>query len=313
MRLRDRPTLRALAYAFLLTGAPSAAEQEPLPAEVMPLAAESLLLAAAADSEWAVVVGERGHVLTSRDFETWQQAENVPVSATLTAVARVGDRVWAVGHDGAIVASDDRGATWRLQRWAPEDEEPLLDVLFLDNATGIATGAYGLMLVTADGGDTWERAYVSEEDDFHLNAIVRVGEQGLFIAAEAGVGYLSDDLGETWEAVDMPYDGSMFGVVSGSDGQLVAFGLRGNMQVSDDGGRNWSQVETGTTRSLMGGVAGGDGVLLVGANGQILAGKDVTSLRDSTHPDGETLASVARIDNARYLLVGQGGVRVWAP
>jgi photosystem II stability/assembly factor-like uncharacterized protein len=46
-----------------------------------------------------IAVGERGHVLISRDGIEWEQAEFVPVQATLTRVDFAGGRLWAVGHD----------------------------------------------------------------------------------------------------------------------------------------------------------------------------------------------------------------------
>ena len=162
--------MRNLWVILAVLWAGAAVAQDPQPAEIMPLAGQSLLLDVTAATDWAVAVGERGHVLRSETFENWAQIDGVPVSSTLTAVTHSGDRVWAVGHDSAIIASSDRGATWALQHWAPEDEEPLLDVLFLDAQRGFAIGAYGLILVTSNGGETWERGSVSDEDDFHLNA-----------------------------------------------------------------------------------------------------------------------------------------------
>ena len=38
---------------------------------------------------------------------------------TLTAVTAVGNKLWAVGHDGVILASTDAGQHWSLQRKDP--------------------------------------------------------------------------------------------------------------------------------------------------------------------------------------------------
>ena len=111
----------------------------------------------------------------------------------------------------------------------------------------------------------------------------------------------------------MPYDGSMFGLVRAADNTLVAFGLRGNVQHSQDGGATWLEVDSPTLRSLMGGVAGRGGVILVGADGAVLSGTPPGALTETIHPDGESLAAIARIEGDRYVLVGMGGVRTWSP
>ena len=69
--------------------------------ELAPLAAKSLLLAVARTETSIVAVGDRGHVLLSKDDgRTWAQ-RLVPTRAMLTGVS-FPDALhgWAVGHDG---------------------------------------------------------------------------------------------------------------------------------------------------------------------------------------------------------------------
>jgi photosystem II stability/assembly factor-like uncharacterized protein len=286
----------------------------PLPTEVMPLAAtRSVMLDFAESNARAIAVGERGHVLVSESRDDWRQIAAVPVRATLTAVAAVGDRVWAVGHDGVILHSSDGGLNWEVQRYQPwmppaDDEDafsrdprfgaPLLDVLFIDGQTGFAIGAYALLLRTTDGGANWEQVMVTsdavadgpnateeednwtfDEDDLalegesdpHLNGIARTADGSLFIVAERGAAFRSRDDGSSWERIQLPYDGSMFGVIALGEQHLLAYGLRGNVLESRDGGRQWEAVDTGTELSLMGGAAlPNGGAVIVGANGVVL-------------------------------------------
>ena len=139
-----------------------------------PLAVESLLLDGAAAGSRLVVVGERGHILTSTDDgASWTQAE-VPTRVLLTALHMHDERTgWAVGHDAVILRTVDGGESWTLAHQAPEEELPLLDVWFRDERTGFAVGAYGYFLATKDGGETWTSRTISE-DDFHLNALIPV-------------------------------------------------------------------------------------------------------------------------------------------
>lgn len=195
------------------------------------------------------------------------------------------------------------------EEFNPRQGVPLLDVLMLDAQRGFAVGAYSLLLRTEDGGNTWEEISVhgesagaadevvdeaaaidetpqasednwtfdqsdlelEEESDPHLNAIARTGDGSLFIVAERGAAYRSRDEGRSWERLQLPYEGSMFGVI-GYDGQRVlAFGMRGNAFESDDLGDTWTTLDTGTTLSLMGGTAlPQGGAALVGANGVVV-------------------------------------------
>jgi photosystem II stability/assembly factor-like uncharacterized protein len=291
-----------------------AAKPEPdpaaLPAEMMPRATHSLILDLANAADRAIAVGERGHILVSESRTDWRQVEGVPTRSTLTGVAAVGNKAWAVGHDGVILHSPDGGLSWVRQRLAPFDPArddlhngaPLLDVLFLDQNNGFALGAYALLLRTTDGGATWtevpltasaddeaamddapvdeddeswvmseEEVAIKEETDPHLNAIARTGDGSLLIVAERGAAFRSTDGGANWQRLKLPYDGSMFGVIGYEGRHVLAFGLRGTVLESMDLGDTWIRLESGTDLSLMGGTGWGDGgAALVGANGVVL-------------------------------------------
>src|SRR5690606_23903310 len=148
--------------------APAPADPLARPAASMPLAKDALVLDLARSGSRTIAVGERGHVLYSDDGTTWTQSSAVPLRSTLTAVAAIGDQAWAVGHDGVILHSADRGASWTIQRRDPHGQPaegvdpddprqgaPLLDVYFVDAQHGFAIGAYSLFLHTRDGGQHW--------------------------------------------------------------------------------------------------------------------------------------------------------------
>jgi photosystem II stability/assembly factor-like uncharacterized protein len=92
-----------------------AQEIEPRPADRLPLASKSVVLDVVRAGQRYVAVGERGHVLISSDGKEWEQADHVPVQATLTRVTFAGGRLWAVGHDSTIIHSRDIGRTWSLR------------------------------------------------------------------------------------------------------------------------------------------------------------------------------------------------------
>ena len=76
-----------------------------------------------------VAVGEHGYAITSDDEgASWQRAAGMR-RTMLTKLAFADDKTgWLVGHDGLIAMTSDGGATWKEQRFAPADEEPLLGV-----------------------------------------------------------------------------------------------------------------------------------------------------------------------------------------
>lgn len=327
-----------------------------LPAEIQPQATHAVLLGLAESGSVAIAVGERGTVLTSSDRGHWTQSADVPTRATLTAIAVVGNKAWAVGHDGVILASSDAGQHWSLQRkdpWqapaagaapaSPRQGAPLLDVLFLDDNTGFAVGAYSQLLTTHDGGATWteqkvadgdaasgettgsatsagtfshEQLAIGDEADPHFNAIARTADGSLFIAGERGAAFRSRDQGRTWQHLKWPYNGSMFGVIGFEGQHVLAFGLRGHAFESDDLGDHWTEIKTNTELSLLGGTAlPGGGAALVGANGLVLvrrAGGEAFKSGTVT-PSGVLAAALSAEGGQAFTVAGENGIGRYQP
>ncbi|NND45234.1 MAG: hypothetical protein HKN58_07910 [Xanthomonadales bacterium] len=286
-----------------------AAEQDLdiLYAERLPLATESLLLdITERPGGGYVAVGERGHVVFSEDGQAWRQADVVPTRTTLTTVASAGDRLWAAGHDAVIITSGDRGLTWTLQFRDRERQQSIMDLNFTDENNGYALGSYGLALVTGNGGEDWDDSLVNEED-WHNNALL-VEDELMLVAGEAGFSYRSLDGGLSWETIEMPYPGSMFGVVRSGAECFMVFGLRGNAQESCDGGETWDEIETGTQLTIAGGVHAPGRVVLVGNSGLVLVREDGGEFEVHGHSSGVDFAEVMHVGEDQYLLVGEGGI-----
>ncbi|MCB1560000.1 MAG: hypothetical protein KDI75_02685 [Xanthomonadales bacterium] len=318
-------------------------------AEVLPLTNRSLLLGFAETDQRAIVVGSRGAILVSESRSDWRQIDGVPTRSTLTAVTAVGSQAWAVGHDQVILHSSDGGLTWQRQHVAPFSEDnlddprngaPFLDVLFLDADTGFAIGAYGLMLRTDDAGASWEPVPITaqseeeaaeeevaeaddswtfsdedlmleEESNPHLNGIAVTGSGALFIAAERGSAYRSRDGGRTWERLQLPYDGSMFGVIGYDGDHILLYGLRGHVFESSDLGDHWEERPTDTELSLQGGAGlNGGGAVLVGSNGLLVWRKDADSdFQTEQLPDAGSLAAVLPVGGSGQLVcAGENGL-----
>ena len=294
------------------------------PAEIEPLAGSSLLLDLAVAGQRLVAVGERGHVLLSDDQgATWRQAKSVPTRVLLTAVFFVdAEYGWAVGHDETILNTADGGETWTRTHFAPEAQQPLLDLWFANRVSGIAVGAYGAYFTTNDGGRHWSSAKFSppatqtaNEDepppDYHLNRIVGVGNR-LYVAAEGGKLYRSDDRGASWRALPSPYQGSFFGLVPIRGEGLLAFGLRGHLFRSADAGETWHELESHTTSMLTDGIAINDlRVVIGGLAGVLLVSADAgETFKLTQKEDRKGLSALLPGPAGSVVVAGEGGVRI---
>lgn len=236
----------------------------------------------------------------------------------------------------------------------PQQGAPLLSVLFTTAQHGFSVGAYSLALRTDDGGAGWKpmivatpaakKGAVSKSDDIddddiapakdndkmtfsekdlkigeeaspHLNAIARTGSGALIIVGERGSAFQSRDDGATWKRSQLPYDGSMFGVIGYENDHVLAFGLRGHVYESADLGTHWAEVETNTELSLMGGSALQDGgAVIVGANGIVLArlhGHD--QLHGFIDTPAGIIAAALPISKDTLLIAGENGISTFQP
>ena len=305
------------------------------PAELEPLAGSSLLLDLGMAGKRMVAVGERGHVMLSDDQGvTWRQAKSVPTRVMLTAVFFIDDAYgWAVGHDETIINTVDGGETWTRSHFAPDAQQPLLDLWFANRVSGIAVGAYGAYFTTNDSGRTWsgakfapapqpqpampaagagssEESFEDVPPDYHLNRIVGVGNR-LYIAAEGGQLYRSDDRGANWRALASPYEGSFFGLVPIRGEGLLAFGLRGHLFKSADAGNTWSRLESHTTAMLTDGYAINDlRVVIGGLTGVLLISGDAgETFRLTQQDDRKGVSALLPGPAGAVVVAGEGGVR----
>jgi photosystem II stability/assembly factor-like uncharacterized protein len=234
----------------------------------------------------------------------------------------------AVGHDEVILTTRDAGRTWALAHFAPESQQPLLDVTCAADGRVIAVGAYGVYFSSRDGGASWsERRFgalageglvgrgPAGDDvgrDFHLNKIAAASPTTLYIAAEGGHLYRTGDGGETWRELPSPYDGSFFGVKPLGGDVVLAYGLRGNLFRSEDAGGTWRKVETGTHAMLNDAVSLGTGsaIAVVGLSGVVLvsrdAGKSFTLMQQE---DRKGLSAARAVGGGTLIVVGEGGAR----
>lgn len=245
---------------------------------------------------WAV--GHDGVVLKTKNYGvTWyKQLDGFAINQLAVDKARQllveAEKQQSTGRQNPEISIEDlEFALEDAQNFAKEGaSRPLLDVLFLDDKTGFAVGAYGLIIHTRDGGQSWQSWHdrLDNPDGFHLNAIRKIGSS-IYIVGEAGVVYRSDDRGERWDQLYLPNEGSLFGIVgsgpgagsdagssSGSD-KLLVYGLSGNTWCSTDGGDSWVSADHGVTTTLSAGDISSDGTVLLAGFSEVLLKGDITS------------------------------------
>jgi photosystem II stability/assembly factor-like uncharacterized protein len=191
-------------------------------------------------------------------------------------------------------------------------DKPLLDVWFADERTGFITGAFNLILRTEDAGQTWTawQDRVDNPRSMHLYGL-RPAAGTLFMVAEQGLVLKLDAGSQRFVKVELPYEGTLFGLL-GDEHLVLVYGLRGNALRSLDGGASWSTVDTGIKEGITAGLIVDDGsILLASQTGQLLRSTDrgATFSRVQVDRVAPNFALAPAADGA-VALAGLGGVRV---
>ncbi|MCY1343383.1 hypothetical protein D9M69_294000 [compost metagenome] len=144
----------------------------------------------------------------------------------------------------------------------------------------------------------------------HLYGIRPAGGS-LFIVGEQGLVLKLDAAGQRFEPVQLPYEGTLFGLL-GSAEMVLVYGLRGNAYRSLDGGASWTKVETQINAGLSSGVALADGsIVLVSQAGHVLRSRDQGASFAPVKPTRVAPNfAVAPAPGGAVALAGVGGVRV---
>ena len=274
---------------------------------------------------WAV--GHDGLILHSSDAgQTWsRQFDGYLANKAIVKAARANKEEATLALDEARNSGDAAlidAAEMQLENstYALEDAQydqqsgstkPFLDVWFYDAKRGFAVGAYGMVFHTRNGGQDWAdwSGHVDNPDRLHINSIAMVGPRSLMVVGEQGMILRSDDMGENWRSLPSPYEGSFFGVLAKS-GNILIFGLRGNLFHSVDGGAQWNKLYTNAEQTLMSGVVRADKTAVLVGNG----GSVIFLDRRFGNPEAITLpgrissAAATQAPDGSIILVGESGV-----
>ncbi|HLW71432.1 MAG TPA: YCF48-related protein [Candidatus Binataceae bacterium] len=246
-------------------------------------------------SERAVIVGDKGLVMTSDDHgRTWQRVQ-LKKGVNLydlysVAFAPDGASGWAVGDGGVIFHSDDRGATWK-----PQDSKltsALLKVVAIDAQKACTAGEHGVVLCTADGGASWN-SYKFPEDIVFFDLAFTDPNNG-WVVGEFATTLRTTDGGKSWNLQtggkrDLTSD-PFFAIAFENAASGLVLGLNGEDMTTADGGKSWKPgALAGQHHSFYAATArpagdsgelyigGQDGVAARVVRGEVLPGQSATS------------------------------------
>lgn len=189
-----------------------------------------------------------------------------------------GQRGWAVGASGTVLATRDAGRSWQPQ--PSMQRSALHGVRFAaDGLRGWAVGGGGTVIATRDGGHSWQSQPVDTQAELQSVAFSADGQRG-WVVGSGGTVLATLDSGQSWvvqalrqgrsspnaQQQQAPVDAGqarltsawLQGVAASADGQRVwAVGSENTVLSTRNGGQTW-QVQR-AARKEEAGVVGSDG------------------------------------------------------
>ncbi len=307
-----------------LTSASTFAQDDALVESAMssPLSQHGLLMDLDQIGSKLIAVGERGHLLISKDNATsWKQMQ-VPVRVTLTASYFVDEKHgWVVGHDGVVLHTLDGGNHWQKQLDGRQANQLMLEhaksllakseaaiqaanpeqlnelEMQLESLTIAAEDAESFVIEGASRPflDVWFR---NDHEGFI------VGAYGLFLHTTNG-----GDSWQPWTAhIDNPDILHLNAIRLVGDSLYIA-AEAGSLFRSDDNGESWISLDSPYDGTFFGVVGAGDDALVAyGLRGNAFISYDQGDHWQSINTGIDaSLFGSTRLPNGSVVLVGDGG------
>jgi photosystem II stability/assembly factor-like uncharacterized protein len=103
-------------------------------------------------------VGLDGIIIFTEDRGNYWKKLESPTEFSLYKIMVIDNNGWAVGSRGGYISSTDGGYTWTLNEGAIKTRFWLRDLAFSDKLHGWVVGSSGTIAYTVDGGKTWKRS-----------------------------------------------------------------------------------------------------------------------------------------------------------
>ncbi len=172
---------------------------------------------------------------TSDGGESWRRI-TVPFTKEIYNLDFINDDYgWIVGDDGMILATQNGGLKWQIQKTSlrpvkgKNTKPALYSVDFRDKNEGYAVGGYGTILRTDNGGETWQTVNTAYPSTF-LRVDFTNDENG-WIVGRDGTILRSSDKGKSWLKQESKtskhlyglYMNKKYGWAVGQDGAILKY------------------------------------------------------------------------------------------
>ena len=278
------------------------------------------------DPEVVLAGSAAGQVYVSRDGgASWRHAgRTFPLPGWVVAGLQFDpnrpERVWAalrgVWGGGAVVRSDDLGATWQ-ERSILRDDEIFALALVPGEEGRVVLGTRAGVLGSTDGGASWRHLSKGQSELVEVSSLLVPAQRPqTVIAGTFRRAFRSDDGGATWRGIfeGMVLDSQVFSLtaVPGSPSEVWA-STCGWVYRSSDLGERWTRFKGGLAeRRTPSFQALPGGRLLAGTVGGIYASDDGgTTWRRHTRDDLSVLAIAYHPRRPGVVLAGTEGSGVW--
>ena len=197
---------------------------------------------------WAV--GRASTILATSDGGEHWAAQKAPGGYNELYAVTFTDALhgWVVGGanpvtPGTILVTSDGGQTWQSQR---SKGAMLFAVSFIDEQTGWATGAWGLILATRDGGKHWRTQDPGAQNRglFFWDVTFTDARHGWIVGETRDLGGLilaTSDGGAHWTRQRAPARHILVTVSFADDRHGCAGGVDGLLLTTTDGGATWTR------------------------------------------------------------------------
>ena len=262
----------------------------------------------------AIVALAAAYAFSPRPMPNFPATQINPQRLLVNGVGMAGARVVAVGEQGVILTSDDRGASWANAKLGTSRGSTLTALHFSDAKNGIAVGHDGWILRSADAGSTWEEvAFDTERSEPLLGIGGGAGVAGAPLIAVGSFGrlFLSADQGRTWQRRDLPEaaERHLNAVAAGADGRMLVAGESGLLLRSGDGGASWQKLPEIYNGSFFGVLRlSADEWVVCGMRGRVFRTQDFGRTWERASVPVETALFGGTVSaQGRVVLVGEGG------
>ncbi len=243
---------------------------------------ETSLFAGHADARGRVVVGDRGFIARGSLTGELRPVRSPVVTALHAIAGNAAGVMLAVGAEGVILRSTDRGARWTRVPFERTTSTEVLRVpstfqaVWLDDAGhALAVGQQGVRARSDDGGRTWTDLSTARD---HQRSGIAWHDGALIVVGTGSRIERSDDFGVTWRDEAPPAPGlDLRTPVVTPSGALVVTARPGVVARRDPAGR-WTTTSLRPEAFFAGlaRVAGssGDELLLVASDGTTYVSRD---------------------------------------